>query len=171
MNRLPTICLQALSTTPDPTGNPRSRRRSRRIRSLLASKQPTQAATALSRPQCGSGSAMARSTRPLFNCVLILSIRAFHSPLSGARARIAAAAQSRAWNWSRVKVVLMPTKISSQTFRIQAASEVRCPAYAAADRTLSMKHASFQRAGNKNMEFRAIVEYPFFTCSARPRRR
>ena len=26
LNRLPTICLQALSTTPDPTGNPRSRR-------------------------------------------------------------------------------------------------------------------------------------------------
>ena len=46
LNLLPTMCSQALSTTPDPTGKPRSRRRSRRIRSLLAPKQPTQAATA-----------------------------------------------------------------------------------------------------------------------------
>ena len=37
LNRLPTICLQALSTTPEPTGNPRLRQRSQRIRSALAS--------------------------------------------------------------------------------------------------------------------------------------
>ena len=35
LNRLPTISLQALSTTPDPTGSPRFRRRSQPIRSLL----------------------------------------------------------------------------------------------------------------------------------------
>ncbi len=30
---------------------------------------------------------------------------------------------------------------------------------------VGMKHARFQRAGNRNMEFPAIVEYPFFTRS------
>ena len=30
---------------------------------------------------------------------------------------------------------------------------------------VAMKHARFQRAGNRNMEFPAIVEYPFFTRS------
>lgn len=31
--------------------------------------------------------------------------------------------------------------------------------------TVAMKHARFQRAGNRNMVFPAIVEYPFFTRS------
>ncbi len=33
------------------------------------------------------------------------------------------------------------------------------------NRAIAMKHASFQRAGNRNMAFPAIVEYPFFTRS------
>ena len=33
------------------------------------------------------------------------------------------------------------------------------------NRAVAMKHASFQRAGNRNMAFPAIVEYPFFTRS------
>ena len=33
------------------------------------------------------------------------------------------------------------------------------------NRTVVMKHAAFQRAGNRNMTFPAIVEYPFFTRS------
>ena len=33
------------------------------------------------------------------------------------------------------------------------------------NRSVAMKHASFQRAGNQNMAFPAIVEYPFFTRS------
>lgn len=33
------------------------------------------------------------------------------------------------------------------------------------NRAIAMKHASFQRAGNRNMTFPAIVEYPFFTRS------
>ena len=33
------------------------------------------------------------------------------------------------------------------------------------NRAVSMKHASFQRTGNRNMTFPAIVEYPFFTRS------
>ncbi len=33
------------------------------------------------------------------------------------------------------------------------------------NRAVAMKHAFFQRAGNQNMEFRRIVEYPFFTPS------
>ena len=33
------------------------------------------------------------------------------------------------------------------------------------NRAVAMKHASFQRAGNRNMTFPAIVEYPFFTRS------
>ncbi len=33
------------------------------------------------------------------------------------------------------------------------------------NRAVAMKHASFQRAGNQNMMFPAIVEYPFFTRS------
>ena len=33
------------------------------------------------------------------------------------------------------------------------------------NRAVAMKHASFQRAGNRNMKFPAIVEYPFFTRS------
>ena len=37
LKRLPTICLQALSTTPEPTGSPSFRQRSQRIRSALAS--------------------------------------------------------------------------------------------------------------------------------------
>jgi len=35
-----------------------------------------------------------------------------------------------------------------------------------ANRSLSMKHAYFQREGNKNVHFRHIVEYPLFTDSA-----
>ena len=31
------------------------------------------------------------------------------------------------------------------------------------NRAVAMKHASFQRAGNRNISFPAIVEYPFFT--------
>ena len=34
----------------------------------------------------------------------------------------------------------------------------------ATQRTVAMKHASFQRAGNRNMAFPAIVEYPFFNA-------
>lgn len=30
---------------------------------------------------------------------------------------------------------------------------------------IAMKHAFFQRSGNRNMRFPAIVEYPFFTIS------
>jgi len=33
------------------------------------------------------------------------------------------------------------------------------------NRAVAMKHASFQRAGNRNMAFPAVVEYPFFTRS------
>ena len=33
------------------------------------------------------------------------------------------------------------------------------------NRVVAMKHASFQRVGNQNMNFPAIVEYPFFTRS------
>ena len=33
------------------------------------------------------------------------------------------------------------------------------------NRAVAMKHAAFQRAGNRNMTFPAIVEYPFFTRS------
>lgn len=33
------------------------------------------------------------------------------------------------------------------------------------NRDVAMKHASFQRAGNRNMTFSEIVEYPFFTRS------
>lgn len=33
------------------------------------------------------------------------------------------------------------------------------------NRAVAMKHAYFQRAGNQNMKFRHIVEYPFFTAS------
>ncbi len=33
------------------------------------------------------------------------------------------------------------------------------------NRDVAMKHAFFQRAGNQNLEFRQIVEYPFFTAS------
>lgn len=33
------------------------------------------------------------------------------------------------------------------------------------NRAIAMKHAFFQRAGNQNMQFPAIVEYPFFTAS------
>ena len=33
------------------------------------------------------------------------------------------------------------------------------------NRAVAMKHAFFQRAGNQNMKFPAIVEYPFFTRS------
>ena len=33
------------------------------------------------------------------------------------------------------------------------------------NRAVAMKHASFQRAGNRNMTFPAIVEHPFFTRS------
>ena len=33
------------------------------------------------------------------------------------------------------------------------------------NRAVAMRHASYQRAGNRNMTFPAIVEYPFFTRS------
>ena len=33
------------------------------------------------------------------------------------------------------------------------------------NRAVAMKHAYFQRAGNQNVKFRHIVEYPFFTVS------
>ena len=33
------------------------------------------------------------------------------------------------------------------------------------NRVVAMKHAAFQRTGNRNMTFPAIVEYPFFTRS------
>ena len=33
------------------------------------------------------------------------------------------------------------------------------------NRVIAMRHASFQRSGNRNMGFPAIVEYPFFTRS------
>jgi hypothetical protein len=33
------------------------------------------------------------------------------------------------------------------------------------NRAVAMKHAWFQRAGNQNLQFRHIVEYPFFTRS------
>ncbi|MBI4557195.1 MAG: DUF3800 domain-containing protein, partial [Candidatus Hydrogenedentes bacterium] len=33
------------------------------------------------------------------------------------------------------------------------------------NRAVAMKHAYFQRAGNQNMQFRHVVEYPFFTRS------
>ena len=33
------------------------------------------------------------------------------------------------------------------------------------NRAVAMKHAFFQRAGNDNLQFRHIVEYPFFTAS------
>ena len=33
------------------------------------------------------------------------------------------------------------------------------------NRVVAMKHALFQRVGNQNMNFPAIVEYPFFTRS------
>lgn len=33
------------------------------------------------------------------------------------------------------------------------------------NRAVAMKHASFQRAGNRNMKFPSVVEYPFFTRS------
>ena len=33
------------------------------------------------------------------------------------------------------------------------------------NRAVAMKHAFFQRAGNRNMGFPSIVEYPFFTRS------
>ena len=33
------------------------------------------------------------------------------------------------------------------------------------NRAVAMKHARFQRAGNRNMKFPAVVEYPFFTRS------
>ena len=33
------------------------------------------------------------------------------------------------------------------------------------NRAVAMKHAAFQRTGNRNMTFPAIVEYPFFTRS------
>ena len=42
--RIPTMYLQAFSATPDPTGNPRLRQRSQRIRSALASQQRMQVA-------------------------------------------------------------------------------------------------------------------------------
>lgn len=33
------------------------------------------------------------------------------------------------------------------------------------NRAVAMKHASFQRVGNRNVKFPAVVEYPFFTRS------
>ena len=36
------------------------------------------------------------------------------------------------------------------------------------NRAVAMKHAAFQRAGNRNMMLPAIVEYPFFTRSELP---
>ena len=33
------------------------------------------------------------------------------------------------------------------------------------NRAVAMKHAFFQRAGNQNLQFTQIVEYPFFTAS------
>ena len=60
---------------------------SQRIRSLLASRQQTQAATASLRSRCGFRPAMTGSTRLSFNCTLILSIRAFRPFLSGVRVR------------------------------------------------------------------------------------
>ena len=60
------------------------------------------------------GAAMIRATRPVSSCSLIRSIHAFRSPLYRVTACNAAAAYSRAWNWSRVKVLLRPSKISSQ---------------------------------------------------------
>ena len=33
------------------------------------------------------------------------------------------------------------------------------------NRAVALKHAAFQRVGNRNMTFPAIVEYPFVTCS------
>ena len=44
MNRFPRMCLQAFSTTSDPTGNPRLRQRSQRIRYALASQLGMQVA-------------------------------------------------------------------------------------------------------------------------------
>ena len=91
------------------------------IRSLLASNWSMQAATASSRSRRGFRSSMTQAIFPSSDCRLILSIRAFRSPLSGARACTAAAAYSRAWNWSRTPAALRPGRISSQTFRIHAA--------------------------------------------------
>lgn len=35
----------------------------------------------------------------------------------------------------------------------------------ALNRAVAMKHAYFQRAGNEHVQFRSVVEYPFFTAS------
>ena len=58
--------------------------------------------------------AMTWGTRPASNCSLIRSIHAFRSPFYRVTACTAADAYSSAWNWLRVKVPLLPDKISSQ---------------------------------------------------------
>ena len=87
--------------------------------------------------------------RPPLSCALILSIRAFRWLLSGIRARTAAAAQSSAWNWSRMKVVLMPAKTSSQTFRIQAAPSDSATSSPASNRPSRRPNRS-RRAANSD---------------------
>ena len=94
LNGLPMSCLQALSTTLDPTGDPRFGQRLRRIRSLSASNWSMPVATALSRPRRGFRQSMTRATLPSFNFRLILSIHAPRSPLSRAKVCTAAAAYS-----------------------------------------------------------------------------
>ena len=95
LSRLPTMRLQALSTMPDPTGKPRLRQRSQRIRSILASQVRMQAATASSR-QCRFRAATTRSARPASSYFLIQPIHASCLPLSGVTACTAADAYSRA---------------------------------------------------------------------------
>ncbi len=67
-SRFPTMRTQALSTMPDPTGRPRLRQRSQRIRSLLAPQVRMQAATASNRSRCSYKAAMTRleSSVPTF---------------------------------------------------------------------------------------------------------
>ena len=77
--------------------------------------------TASGRSRCGFRAAMTSSTRPASSCSLIQSMHAVRSPSSGVTACTAAAAKSRAWNRSRMKVISGPARISSQTVRIQGA--------------------------------------------------
>ena len=135
MNRLPMICLHALSTTPEPTGNLRFRRRPQPIRSVLVPQVRMQVEPASSRRYV-SGSAMTSWTRPAFSRFLIVLIQPFRSLSRGAAAFIAASAQSRAWNRSRTKVTSCPGNASSQVLRIQGAPSDSTTNFLAANRPL-----------------------------------
>ena len=125
----PTICLQAKSAPSDPTGDPRFRWTSQRIRCVLAwdcSRRVVIASPRAARLQIVDSV----GNHPFVQLILDSFPPRFPS-LSGVRVRTATVAYSKAYYCSRMEIRFYSAKISPQTSRIRATRRTALPSSSA----------------------------------------